>query len=57
MIFVPVATTVTEDQYTVNLVGFVLTSLVQTGLTYVLFMALDHERKYRSPGEHTFAIL
>ncbi|XP_064382698.1 uncharacterized protein LOC135331454 [Halichondria panicea] len=54
MIFVPVATTVTEDRYTVNLVGFVLTSLVQTGLTYVLFMALDHERKYRSPDFATF---
>ena len=42
-----------ESPYIVNSVGFIVTSMLQITLTYLLILALDHERRFRSPGQRS----
>ncbi len=37
-----------------NMAGFIVQAVLQSGATFLLFLALDHERKYRSSGEAKF---
>ena len=54
---VPISSTVDDAQERdmavedFNMAGFILQAVLQSVVTLMLFVALDHERKFRSSGE------